>query len=451
MKKHILGKMLVLGLIILILGMAFAQTIVVGFSIKKQLIKDANGINEKFEDKIERNEPPVADFVYEPTDIEPGLTVYFNSTSYDPDGYLTNWTWEFSEGYIKYGEHVTHQYASNGTYTVTLTVRDNESLNASIQKTIYVGNQIPIADFVFTPTNPTTNQDVYFTDTSIDVDGTIVSWWWNFGDGYYSDLQNSIHRYYQEGTFLVSLSVTDNEGAANTTSKTVIVNLQNDPPYPPTVIYPPDGAIDIDINVTLNWTCDDPDGDPLVYDVYFGNTSPPSKVVDKQTNTTWVPETLEIDTTYYWQIVAWDDNNHSTAGPIWSFTTLGPNEPPYAPFISGPTWIVNGSEYSFIVQSYDPDGDDVRYIVNWGDGTEDNITEFVMHNIPFTIKHTWNIPTPLMILRITATAEDVHGMMSEPTYKWVIVSWFQNVQVNSQVNSNQNLFIKKLVNQQNVR
>jgi len=446
MEKHALEKTLVLGLSILILGMTFTQTILGEFSIKKPLIIDINETSKTFEDKIKRNESPVANFTYEPSDIEPYVTVFFNSTSYDPDGYLTNWTWEFSDGYIKYGEYVTHQYVSNGAYTVTLTVIDNESLNASTQKIIYVGNQIPFADFVFTPLNPTTRDDIYFIDTSIDVDGTIVSWWWNFGDGYYSDLQNPIHRYYQDGEYIVCLFVTDNEEASNTVNKTIVVNLPNDPPYQPSAIYPLDGEIDVDLNVTLNWTCIDPDGDTLVYDVYFGDISPPPKIVEKQTNTTWALEELQIGTTYYWQIIAWDTNNQSTAGLIWSFTTIGvPNEPPSDPFISGPPWILSGNDCDFTVQSYDPDGDDVRYIVTWGDDTDDEITEFVTHNIPFTVNHTWNTPTPFMIIRITATAEDIHGATSNTTVKWIIVAWFENVQVNSQQYVNQNIVLKNLI------
>jgi len=449
MKKYTLEKTLVLGLTILIIGMAFTQTIMGGFSIKKTAIKDITETIKKFD---ARNESPVANFTYEPADIETGVTIFFNSTSYDPDGYLTNWTWEFSDGYIKYGENVTHQYDNNGTYTVTLTALDNENLNASIQKIIYVGNQIPFADFIFTPLNPEINEDIYFEDTSIDLDGDIVSWWWNFYDGYYSSLQNPIHRYYQDGEYIVSLLVNDNEGAASTVSKTITVNLPNDPPYPPIVTYPLDGAIDVNVNVTLNWTCTDPDGDPLLYDVYFGNTSPPSKVVEKQTNNTWTPETLEMDTTYYWQIVALDNHNQSTTGLIWGFTTSGlPNDPPSTPFISGPQWIVTGNEYSFTVQSYDPDGDDVRYNISWGDDTDD-VTEFVTQNTPVTINHTWlNTPSPLMILRITVTAEDIHGATCvDIGEKWVIVTWIQSVQVDSQPNANQNFVIKKTSNEQTI-
>ena len=43
----------------------------------------------------------------------------------------------------------------------------------------------------------------------------------------------------------------------------------NNPPNYPYDPFPENGAIDIDINANLSWSCSDPDGDDLTYDVYF--------------------------------------------------------------------------------------------------------------------------------------------------------------------------------------
>ncbi|MBU4256596.1 MAG: PKD domain-containing protein, partial [Candidatus Thermoplasmatota archaeon] len=56
-------------------------------------------------------------------------------------------------------------------------------------------NIAPTANFTYTPSSPTTADTIQFTDTSTDVDGTIVSWSWQFGDGVTSTLQNSTHQY----------------------------------------------------------------------------------------------------------------------------------------------------------------------------------------------------------------------------------------------------------------
>ncbi len=84
---------------------------------------------------------------------------------------------------------------------------------------------------------------------------------------------------------------------------------------------PTDGTSDIPRNVTLSWTCDDPDGDSLYYDVYFGTDESPPLVIGELTATTYRPPMLDFDTTYYWRVIAWDDKAYGTGGPVWSFST----------------------------------------------------------------------------------------------------------------------------------
>jgi PKD repeat protein len=82
-----------------------------------------------------------------------------------------------------------------------------------------VSNSPPTANFTFTTSTLTAN----FTDTSTDSDGTIASRSWNFGDGGTSSTANPSHTYASAGTYSVTLTVTDNSGATNATSKSVTV------------------------------------------------------------------------------------------------------------------------------------------------------------------------------------------------------------------------------------
>lgn len=95
----------------------------------------------------------------------------------------------------------------------------------------------------------------------------------------------------------------------------------NFPPNEPNQPSPLDGTDDVDINADLSWSCSEPDGEPLIYDVYFGASSTPPKVSFGQSDTMFDLATLDYDTTYYWKIVAFDTHGASTSGPIWSFTT----------------------------------------------------------------------------------------------------------------------------------
>jgi len=88
---------------------------------------------------------------------------------------------------------------------------------------IKIENDLPVADFTYTPDNPTTDDIVLFNDTSVDLDGTIVAWLWDFGDYYLSIEQNPKHQYFNPGTYNITLEVTDNEGGKNSTSKEITV------------------------------------------------------------------------------------------------------------------------------------------------------------------------------------------------------------------------------------
>jgi len=85
----------------------------------------------------------------------------------------------------------------------------------------------PMADF----TSSCTDLDCNFTDQSSDSDGTIASWSWNFGDGGMSSTQNPGHTYAAAGTFAVKLTVTDNDGAADSQNSNVTVTAPSAEPF----------------------------------------------------------------------------------------------------------------------------------------------------------------------------------------------------------------------------
>ena len=62
---------------------------------------------------------------------------------------------------------------------------------------------------------------------SWDFDGTISTYEWNFGDGKTGTSQNASCTYTAEGTYIVSLIVTDNQGLKNTFSDQVVVSASS--------------------------------------------------------------------------------------------------------------------------------------------------------------------------------------------------------------------------------
>jgi hypothetical protein len=90
-------------------------------------------------------------------------------------------------------------------------------------------------------------------------------------------------------------------------------------------LSPADGSTGLVLRPTLSWSASDPDiGDTITYDVYFGDTTSPPLVVSNQTATYYQPAKLLALSTYYWKIVARDNNGVETVGPILSFTTGNP-------------------------------------------------------------------------------------------------------------------------------
>jgi PKD repeat protein len=83
-------------------------------------------------------------------------------------------------------------------------------------------NRPPTVNFEFLPAEPKANEPITFIDRSTD-DVGIVAWEWNFGDGTSASEQNPVHRYSADGSYSVTLTVTDTDGERASATKTVKV------------------------------------------------------------------------------------------------------------------------------------------------------------------------------------------------------------------------------------
>jgi len=84
-------------------------------------------------------------------------------------------------------------------------------------------NQLPKANFSFDPPNPKWGENVQFTDNSTDIDGYIIKWLWDFGDGQTSTEPNPNHSYAHGGLYVVNLTVEDNGTATDTKQAFIVV------------------------------------------------------------------------------------------------------------------------------------------------------------------------------------------------------------------------------------
>lgn len=143
----------------------------------------------------------------------------------------------------------------------------------------------------------------------------------------------------------------------------------NNPPLPPYDPNPAVGATNIGEEQELTWQCEDPDGDPLTFDIWLGPTGGEALLSEGQSGYAYDATELTAATYYTWWIVAHDNNGGATQGLAWDFSTSGAgNRPPDPPVAVYPE---DGAvdipvEFTFIWSCSDPDGDPLVYDVYWG-------------------------------------------------------------------------------------
>ncbi len=299
------------------------------------------------------NQAPTASFTATPTPLAIAVN---GSASTDPDGTIVSYAWDFGDGDLGTGAAATHTYATAGTYTVGLTVTDDDGATGTITQQVIVPpvpvNQPPVASFtaVTSPLAVAVNGSA-----STDPDGTIVSYAWDFGDGGSATGVTASRTYAAPGTYTVALTVTDNQGATNTTSQPVVVP-DTPPNGSPTAAFT---AVPSPLAVAVNGSAStDPDGTIVSYAWDFGDGGTATGVTASRTYA--APGTYTVALTVTDNQGATNTTSQQVVVP-----DTPPNGSPTAAFtaVTSPLAVaVNGSA------STDPDGTIVSYAWDFGDG-----------------------------------------------------------------------------------
>jgi PKD repeat protein len=104
------------------------------------------------------------------------------------------------------------------------TIQDNAKVGAILVENFTGPNLSPTANFTAPTGTVSTAESIQFTDTSTDRDGVVQSWQWDFGDGTTATQRDPTHSYDSAGIYTVTLTVTDDDGATDTTERTVEVS-----------------------------------------------------------------------------------------------------------------------------------------------------------------------------------------------------------------------------------
>lgn len=318
------------------------------------------------------NDPPVADAGPDQyTSV--GHEVAFDGTgSYDNDGKIIEYLWDFGDGTTKTGYAPTHSYQAPGTYHVTLTVTDDSGSKCDKDRDemVIVVNDPPKA--LLGPDLLICDLTVAFDATgSSDADGLIDRYVWDFGDGTKGAGPQVTHTYQSPGKYVVTLTVHDNSGMVDAyDSATMNVVINGRPVADAGAIKT--RAVCVDENVTFDGSNSyDPEGYPLKYEWDFGDGSPTDNRIRVEHSYSKPGEYLAILKVTDESMTVCNTDYDSVRvqvfiAPDAQANTLGPRQ-----VCVGDTVKFDGSSSSWYIP--------ISYYWYFGDNTEPAEGEFVSH------------------------------------------------------------------------
>ena len=148
--------------------------------------------------------------------------INFTNTSSIAYGSINSYSWNFGNGFTSTSVNPTYSYPNPGTYQVQLSATSNLGCSTTNTITLPIYTN-PTADFTFT--NQCFGDATAFTGISSIAPGNSISFHnWNFGNGFYSAIQNPNHSFATASSYAVTYSVTSNNNCATTITKTVTIN-----------------------------------------------------------------------------------------------------------------------------------------------------------------------------------------------------------------------------------
>jgi len=349
------------------------------------------------------NKSPIAIFTYSPSVVRTDEVVNFDaSSSYDPDGTIVSYSWDFGDGNTATGAAVSHSFVENGEYLISLAITDNEGLIGGKVATQIVNNRPPVA--AFDVSDPIVeNKEVLFDATSsYDSDGTIISYTWSFGDGTVAAGVTATHTFVTTGLYSITLAIDDNDGAIDQQKMTIFVTEQiigetNKRPVASFTAIPKIVSINEKVYFDASESVDS-DGSIATYLWDFG---------DNTTATGVTTEHAYSGKGTYIVILTVTDNNgvmdidsHAISVTI----QATPNQNPVASFIKSTQTAHRGETIQFdATESSDTDSLIASYTWNFGDGTTATGAK---------VDHTYST---VGIYTITLTVTDSEGLTSQTT------------------------------------
>lgn len=385
-------------------------------------ITDSKGNDiQKTTTVVINNIRPTANVTTDPTSGPLPLTVKFDaSASVDPNGQITSYDWEFGDN----SAHVTdnkaqHTFNKEGTYTVNLTLTDNNFDKTVYPITVDVLPALNGPKIKLSSTPPLTDADgkksivgvkplaVRFSAADSTDDGQIVSYEWDYGDGDKPDQGKIVnHTFKENGVYNVVVKLKDNEN--NLSQDTIVVTVGNPKQPPQSVISSTPaltengGALEGAFPFPVRFSGEnsrDVDGQIVGYDWDFGDGT------DKMSGQR-VDHTFTRAGTFTVTLVTTDNDGQKSPAAALIVKVKAPTlQKPIVQIITNPSTPSGNVPFTIAFDasgSHSANGNIIAYEWDFGDGTK------VIGNAK--ISHTYNSPG---VYTLTLTVRDVANQTTD--------------------------------------
>lgn len=345
-----------------------------------------------------------------PISSRPGTTNNYTVSSADADEDRMRYTFYWGDGtesitgFLVSGAEASanHTWKKAGTYQIKVFAIDERGASSGWSE----AQNIVINSPPDKPSKPSGPRSVYawaeyaYTSSASDPEGDETEYTFDWGDGNKSitDLIRSgcnasaVHSWSGEGDYRIRVIAKDKVGAISKRSRSLIIKvIANSKPDKPKVLFGPSFGY-VGIAHSYFTMAKDIDGDKVRYSVDWGDeTTSATDIVDsgsfENVNHTWIRAGR-----YQIKANSTDSKGASSGWTDLMNVTIRDNDPPNPPIVpSGPTSGRRKATYRYVTSANDPNGDQVKYVFDWGDKTTSwTGLVFIDSGKSESVSHKWN-------------------------------------------------------------
>ena len=325
--------------------------------------------------------------------------VSFSADATDPGPDTLTFTWDFGDSSpTATGQTPVHTFVDDGSYTVSLTVDDGQGGADTDTLSVQVSNVAPTIDFATQDGPQPEGSAVAFDASASDPGDDTLTYTWDFGDGAPTVTGASVsHAYDDEGTWSVTLTVSDGDGG--TDSEPLTVQTTNVAPVIDQVTQ--DGPVPEGTPVNLSASATDPGADTLSWTWDFGDSSPTASGAA-------VSHTYATGGVYTVTVIVIDGDGGTDTDTT---TVVVSNAGPTIDSITQDGPVPEVTPVNLTASATDPGGDPLTYTWDFGDGSPAQTGQAVSH--VYADDATWTA---------TVTVDDGDGGISVGTIDVVVTN-----------------------------